>query len=114
MHSTQTTDTESVLFTVALLVVSEVFPEKDQALAGAVFNTVSQFGQSLGLAIIGVISNAVTRAAENEADVSYGSVAALMKGYRAAFWTAFSWMILVCAIGVLGLRKIGKVGLKRE
>jgi len=74
-----------VVFTVALLVVSEVFPEKDQALAGAVFNTVGQFGQSLGLAIIGVISNAVTQAAEKDGSVSYGSAMALMKGYRAAF-----------------------------
>lgn len=45
--------------------ISEIFPEKDQALAGAVFNTVGQFGQSLGLAIVGVISNSVT---EDQAD----------------------------------------------
>lgn len=37
-----------VLFTVGLVIVSEVFPEDTQALAGAVFNTVAQFGSSLG------------------------------------------------------------------
>jgi hypothetical protein len=41
-----------VLFTVGLIIVTEVFPEKNQSLAGAVFNTAAQFGNALGLAIV--------------------------------------------------------------
>ncbi|KAH7203063.1 major facilitator superfamily domain-containing protein [Fusarium oxysporum] len=49
-----------VLFTVGLIIVTEVFPEKNQSVAGAVFNTAAQFGNALGLAIVQVVSAAVT------------------------------------------------------
>jgi len=107
-----TANTHAVLFTVALLVVSEIFSEKDQALAGALFNTVSQFGQSVGLAIIGVVTNSVIQAREN--GQTDNSLPALLAGYRAGFWTAFAWMMSVCFLAVFGLRKVGKVGLKRD
>ncbi len=45
-----------VLFTVGLLIVSDEFPEEMQALAGAVFNTVAQFGMSLGVGVCQVVS----------------------------------------------------------
>ncbi|RKK70542.1 hypothetical protein BFJ71_g17665, partial [Fusarium oxysporum] len=47
-----------VLFTVGLIIVTEVFPEKNQSVAGAVFNTAAQFGNALGLAIVQVVSAA--------------------------------------------------------
>ena len=100
-----------VIFTVGILLVSEVFPDRTQALAGAVFNTVGQFGQAIGLALIGVVSDSVTRESKY-ADKS--SPDALLVGYRAGFWTCTGWMGLLCIIGVLGLRKSGKVGLKRD
>jgi hypothetical protein len=37
-----------------------------------------------------------------------------MAGYRAVFWTCFGLMMAASGIGALGLRKVGKVGLKRE
>ena len=101
----------AVLFPVALLMVSETFPEKDQALAGAVFSTFGQFGQSLGLAIIAVITNSVSDAQEQYKPTSPKG---LLEGYRAGYWTAFGWMILVAIAGVIGFRKAGKVGLKRD
>lgn len=42
------------------------------------------------------------------------SPAALLEGYRVTFWVSFVWMILATVIGGLGLRRVGKVGLKRE
>ena len=80
-------------------------------MAGAVFNTVALFGQSLGLAIIGVISNAVT---QHESSKSHDMRNALLEGYRAGFWTAFGWLLFTCAVGAFGLRKVGKVGIKRD
>ena len=100
-----------VIFTVGILLVSEVFPDRTQALAGAVFNTVGQFGQAIGLALIGVVSDSVT---QNSIYADKGTPAALLVGYRAGFWTCTGWMVLTCFIGALGLRKSGKVGLKRD
>lgn len=100
-----------ILFTVGLLVVSDVFPVETQALAGAVFNTVAQFGTSVGLTVMAVIAAETTK---NSKVKDKASPESLMVGYRASFWAAFSWMALACLVGGFGLRKIGKVGLKRD
>lgn len=101
----------SVIFTVGILLVSEVFPDQTQALAGAVFNTVGQFGQAIGLALIGVVSSSVTNHSKY---VDKNSPDAILTGYRAGFWTCAGWMILASCIGAFGLRKSGRVGLKRD
>jgi len=100
-----------ILFTVGLLVVSDVFPARMQALAGAVFNTVAQFGTSVGLTIMAVIAASTTNGSKLQ---DKNSPDALMSGYRASFWAAFTWMCLACFIGAYGLRKMGRVGLKRD
>lgn len=100
-----------VLFTVAALVITSAFPDRTQALAGAVFQTLAQFGNSLGLAIMASISSSVT---EQSAIPAKTSPAALMEGYRVTFWVSFGWALLAVIIGSLGLRKAGHVGLKRE
>ena len=69
------------LFTVGLLVITDVFPEDTQALAGAVFNTAAQFGTALGLAVTQVISTLVTKNQSNNEEAR-----AIMEGYRASFW----------------------------
>ena len=79
-----------VIFTVGILLVSEVFPDRTQALAGAVFNTVGQFGQAIGLALIGVVSDSVTH---NSKYADKSSPDALLVGYRAGFWTCTGWII---------------------
>ncbi|THC94265.1 hypothetical protein EYZ11_006238 [Aspergillus tanneri] len=96
------------LFTVGLIVITDVFPDHTQALAGAVFNTCAQFGSALGLAVLQVVSTVVTDKSDRE------EKKALMDGYRASFWTMFGFMVLCTLIGFCGLRKAGKVGLKRE
>lgn len=100
-----------VLFTVGLLAISEVFPADTQALAGAIFNTVAQFGMSIGLTIMALVSSATT---DKSKIVDKTSPDALMVGYRASFWVSFAWMVLACVIGAFGLRKIGKIGLKKD
>jgi MFS family permease len=110
-----------VLFTVGLIIVSDSFPEKTQGLAGAVFNTVAQFGMSLGVGVCQVVALGVMSKDENSA--GHGSEGAafedkdpmqVLKGYRASFWTMFAYMLVVAVIAVVGLKKAGKVGLKRE
>ncbi|KAK2669980.1 MFS transporter superfamily [Fusarium oxysporum f. sp. vasinfectum] len=92
-----------VLFTVGLIIVTEVFPEKNQSVAGAVFNTAAQFGNALGLAIVQVVSAAVTNQKINPK-----SPEAHLEGYRASFWTLFSLMLVCVLVAALGLRGAGK------
>jgi MFS family permease len=96
---------------VANLVITDVFPPTTQALAGAVFSTVSQFGTSIGIAVTAVISSSFT---ENSGYTVKSSPDALMTGYRAVFWACLIAMVLACGVGAVGLRNIGKVGLKRD
>jgi len=66
---------------------------------------------AVGLAILAVISSTVT---EQSSYSSKKSPQALLTGYRASFWTCFGAILLSCAICMVGLRDVGKVGLKRE
>ncbi|KAJ4375928.1 hypothetical protein N0V83_001207 [Neocucurbitaria cava] len=112
-----------VLFTVGLIIVSDNFPEKTQALAGAVFNTVAQFGMSLGMGSCQVVALGIQDKEGGNASSGGGSdggafhdqdATALLKGYRASYWLMFAYMLVCGFIAVVGLRKAGKVGLKRE
>jgi hypothetical protein len=44
-----------VLYTISNLIIADAFPASKQSLAGGVFNTVSQIGNSVGLTIGAVI-----------------------------------------------------------
>ncbi|KAK7900073.1 hypothetical protein LTR67_003819 [Exophiala xenobiotica] len=104
-----------VLFTVGMLIVSDVFPDKSQALAGAVFSTVGQFGLSFGVGLCQLVALGVTG---NQGQASHGSGLpeddTLLRGYRAAFWTMHGFMLLCTIVALFGLRRVGKVGLKRD
>jgi Na+/melibiose symporter-like transporter len=100
-----------IQYTISNLVITSVFPVKTQALAGGVFNTVSQIGKSFGLATSAVIASTITiRSSTGEKD----STEALLDGYRAAFWYCFGLSALAFIISIWGLRNIGKVGTKRD
>jgi hypothetical protein len=98
-----------VFFTVSNIVISDAFPADLQSLAGGVFNEVSQFGNSVGLAITAAIAASVTEQSTAEERVN-----ALMKGYRAAFWTIFASCATVMIVSWFGLRKSGIVGKKDQ
>lgn len=99
------------LFTVSNLLITSVFPAKTQGLAGGVFNTISQIGKSVGLALVAVIASSVTH---NSNYVDKSSPDALMVGYRATFWFCFSLCASTLFLVAWGLRSIGKVGHKRD
>ena len=106
----------TVLFTVSNLIISKAYPDQKQALAGGVFNAVSQLGNSVGLAVVAAISSSVSAHKSNQdsSDETSQDPSALLKGYQAGFWLMFGSMILVCFISFWGLRKEGKVGSKEE
>lgn len=92
------------------LVISDAYPLELQSLAGGVFNEVAQFGNSVGLAITAAIAASVTEHSAGSKD----RVDALMKGYRAAFWTIFASCVTVVFVVWFGLRKGGIVGKKNQ
>ncbi|KAK1141742.1 hypothetical protein N8T08_008840 [Aspergillus melleus] len=96
------------LYTIGLIVITDVFPDNTQALAGAVFNTSSQFGSALGMAVLQVVSTVITDQSGKD------EVPALMEGYRASFWAMFALMLCCTVVGFFGMRKAGKVGLKQD
>lgn len=91
------------------LVISDAFPADVQSLAGGVFHEVSQFGNSVGLAVTAAIAASVT---EHKNSPSYKD--STMDGYRAAFWTIFAATFTVVVTTYLGLKKGGIVGKKDE
>ncbi|KAJ4383263.1 hypothetical protein N0V86_001308 [Didymella sp. IMI 355093] len=111
-----------VLFTVGLIIVSDNFTEREQALAGAVFNTVAQFGMSLGMGSCQVVALGIIGADESKSEsttghsdsVDFDEPMELLRGYRASFWTMFGYMLCCVVIAIVGLRKAGKVGLKKD
>ncbi|KIX05106.1 uncharacterized protein Z518_05978 [Rhinocladiella mackenziei CBS 650.93] len=103
-----------VLVTVGMLIVSDVFPDTSQALAGAVFNTVGQFGLSFGVGLCQLVASAVTgnQGQAESSELLEGDT--LLRGYRASFWTMHGFMLLCTIVALFGLRRVGKVGLKRD
>ncbi|KAL4908225.1 hypothetical protein BDW74DRAFT_188408 [Aspergillus multicolor] len=103
-----------VLWTVSSLVICRAFPANSQALAGSVFNTISQLGNSVGLAIAAVIAASVSADNNSDTGSSSPSPEQLLQGYRAAYWTIFAGMVMACLVSSFGLRNVGKVGVKRD
>jgi MFS family permease len=76
-----------VLYTISNLIIADAFPASKQSLAGGVFNTVSQIGNSVGLTIGAVISATVTTH-----EYKPSSIEALEKSFRATFWFCLAAM----------------------
>jgi hypothetical protein len=100
-----------VLFTASNLVVTNAFPDKTQALAGGVFNTIAQIGKSVGLAISAVIANSISTPLENS---QRPHTMVLLEGYRGAWWYCLGLTATVVVVSAAGLRDIGKLGVKRD
>ncbi|KAK1466420.1 hypothetical protein CCUS01_01270 [Colletotrichum cuscutae] len=106
-----------LLFNISNLVITKIFPGRSQALAGGVFNTVAQSGNSIGLAVTAMIAASVQEAAGSEKMATSGSVtydSSLLQGYRSGFWTCFATAVVATLISSTGLRKAGKVAEKKE
>lgn len=99
-----------LLFNVSNLVITSSFPSKDQALAGGIFNTVTQLGNSVGPAVTAIIASSVTHAERNKV----GAADATLEGYRSALWTCFGLAVASAVVSTVGLRNAGKVGMKKD
>ncbi|KAL2074505.1 hypothetical protein VTL71DRAFT_8283 [Oculimacula yallundae] len=92
-----------VLYTISNLIITSSFPPTKQSLAGGVFNTVSQIGNSVGLIVGAVIAASVSSSSTSNSYGRSGKLAnsdeyVLLNGYRATFYACFAAMALV-AVG---------------
>lgn len=96
-----------VIFTVANLITTRAFPEETQGLAGAVFNTIAQFGASMGIAGMALVNSATLKLHPRSSHPSPGHEEEfLMVGYWGVFWACTALMVAVCIVGGVGLRRV--------
>lgn len=85
--------------------MSNAFPPSKQSLAGGVFNTVAQIGNSVGLAVAAVIASTVTASSKSGL---VPSTDAVLSGYRAAWWAELSAFLVVILLSGVQLFGIGR------
>jgi hypothetical protein len=102
-----------VLYAISNLVIADALPKSRQSLAGGVFNTVSQIGNSIGLAIAAAISSVSTGADSVKSIVALDENA-LVKGYQAIYYACIATFSIAGLISAVGLRKAETVGMKIE
>ena len=98
-----------LIYTIANLVTIAAFPSNMQALAGGVFNTLAQIGKSVGIATSAVLAQQIAGQAHglNEND-------ALLQGYHAGWWYNCALGFASIAVSFFGLKKIGRLEVKRD
>lgn len=99
-----------LMYTIAMLVVTEAFPLKTQALAGGVFNMVAQIGKSVGIATSAIIAQQVS----SPLMASFDSREALLRGYHAGWWYNCGLSFVSVFVSLWGLRSVGRLGVKRD
>ncbi|KAL0261942.1 hypothetical protein SLS55_003377 [Diplodia seriata] len=106
------------LFPCLTLFTAKSLPHEDQALGGALINSVGQIGRAIGLAIATAIETAVI-AAEKGIDVNAvgGSDVemtdhAFLSGLRAAEWFTFAMAITAFFLAAVAFRGAGYIGKK--
>lgn len=97
------------MYTIAILVMTAAFPSQTQALAGGVFNMLSQIGKSVGIATSALIARQITSQAEKS-----DTMESLLLGYKAGWWYNSSLGFLSVIVSFWGLRSVQKVEVKRE
>ncbi|OOQ87817.1 integral membrane protein [Penicillium brasilianum] len=98
-----------LMYTIAILVMTAAFPPQTQALAGGVFNMLSQIGKSVGIATSALIARQITAQAGKP-----GTMESLLLGYKAGWWYNSSLGFLSVAVSFWGLRSVQMVEVKRD
>ncbi|CAG7960897.1 unnamed protein product [Penicillium olsonii] len=98
-----------LMYTIAILVMTAAFPSGTQALAGGVFNMLSQIGKSVGIATSALIARQITAQTEKP-----DTLESLLLGYKAGWWYNCSLGLLSVVVSFWGLRSVQKVEVKRD
>ncbi|PTB66998.1 MFS general substrate transporter [Trichoderma citrinoviride] len=96
------------------LFTSRALPREDQAVGGALINSVGQFGRSIGLAISTAVQTAVMANARGLSVKDAGSIVAWepesLRGLRAASWMNFAFGIVSMGVVLVAFRTLDIVG----
>lgn len=98
----------SVLCTISNQIIADALPKSKESQAGDVFNSISKVGNSVGLGIAAVISSSVSAGAPVRDE------SAVMKGYQTMYYVCITPFSIVAILSGIGLRRTGRVGMKRE
>jgi len=97
-----------------ILFTSHLLPQSDQALGGALINSMGQIGRALGLAVATAIQTAVMAKERGVGVQEAGSVEkwdpASLKGLRAAGWWNFALGICALSVVLIAFRGTGVIG----
>lgn len=93
------------------LFTTQALPRKDQAIAGAMFQTLASMGRSIMLPVIAAVQSAVQEKRVHDGNIERQ---AFLQGLRAAEWVCFACMVISLAVTIFGLRNIGKIGLLKK
>ncbi|CAI7567898.1 unnamed protein product [Penicillium palitans] len=98
-----------LMYTIAILVMTAAFPARTQALAGGVFNMLSQIGKSVGIATSALIARQVT-AQTGDSD----AMESLLAEYKAGWWYNCALGLISVLVSFWGLRSVQKVEVKKR
>ncbi|KAG6866162.1 hypothetical protein C0991_008116 [Blastosporella zonata] len=97
------------VFASGTLFIAKVAQPHEQSLAGALFQTMTQLGTSLGVTVTTVIFNRITL---QQTGSSVGTPPLL--SYQAAQWGAFAFGVLSMALAIVFFRGVGIVGHRKS
>ncbi|THH09287.1 hypothetical protein EW145_g2136 [Phellinidium pouzarii] len=93
------------VFACGTIFVAKISAPHEQSLAGGLFQTLSQLGTSLGLAVTTIVHNTILRnGGENEGREIQ------LNAYRGAQWTCFGFGVAGAIVAFIFLRNVGPVG----
>jgi Na+/melibiose symporter-like transporter len=101
-----------------IFIAKIAFPH-ERSVAGALFQTMTQLGTAVGLAVSTLVFNVVVQNESAQIGVTVNSAgsnvphSAQLKGYRSAQWTCASFVLSAALLAALFLRGVGIVGDKK-
>ncbi|KAK8198189.1 major facilitator superfamily domain-containing protein [Phyllosticta capitalensis] len=107
-----------IIYPCLTLFTAKSLPPEDQALGGALINSVGQVGRAIGLAIATAIQTAVMASASGvgvddlDAEQNQKDSVPLLRGLKAAEWFNFAMALAAAAVTVVAFRGSGYIGRK--
>lgn len=105
------------VFASGTLFVARVAGPGEQSVAGGLFQTLTQLGTALGLAVTTIVHNSVLKNAAGAVDDATAanldedaSRSAQLKAYHAAQWAAFAFGVFASVLAAIFLRGVGVIG----
>ncbi|KAI5117894.1 hypothetical protein M0805_001551 [Coniferiporia weirii] len=93
------------VFACGTIFVAKISAPHEQSLAGGLFQTLTQLGTSLGLAVTTIVHNTILR--REEGIVGKNSQ---LDAYRGAQWTCFGFGVAGAIVALIFLRNVGPIG----